>query len=140
MGCYNSTVVNTSADKAWARLRDFHDLSWCPHVVTKVDKIGDVPGTQSGAKRVLNGVFHETLLTVDDSARAITYSIDDGPGAVSKDSVKGYIGEVRVFPITDTDTAFVVWTSRWDSSTGDVASFCNPIYHALLADLKKTFA
>ena len=34
------------------------------------------------AKRVLNGAFHETLLALDDDARVIRYSIDDGPEAL----------------------------------------------------------
>lgn len=140
MGCCNSTVVNAPVEKVWARLRDFHDLSWCPNVVTQVDKVGGAAGTQIGAKRVLNGAFHETLLALDDSEKVIRYSIDDGPAAVSKSNVEGYIGEVRMFPVTDTSASLVLWTSRWDSSRGGVAEFCDPIYRALLADLKKTFA
>lgn len=140
MGCCNSTVVNAPVEKVWARLRDFHDLSWCSNVVSKVDKVNATPGTQIGAKRVLNGAFHETLLALDDSEHVIRYRIDDGPAAVSKNNVQGYIGEVRLFPITDSNSTLVLWTSRWDVSGGGVAEFCNPVYHALLADLKKTFA
>ena len=140
MGCYNSTIVNAPADKVWARLRDFHDLSWAPNVVSKVQKVGSVPGTQIGAQRVLNDAFHETLRAVDDSERVFRYSIDDGPGAVAKDKVTGYLGEVRVLPVTDGNSTFVAWSSRWDDSKGGVAEFCSPIYQALLADLRKTFA
>jgi hypothetical protein len=43
------------------------------------------------------------------------------------------------FPVTADNTAFVLWTSTWQSSGGGVAEFCNPIYQALLADLKSTF-
>ena len=140
MGCYNSTVVNASADKVWAALRDFHDLSAFPNVVENVDVVGDVSGTQIGAKRVLNGAFHETLLALGDNARIIHYSIDDGPEALAKDSVSGYIDQVQVFPVTDSDAAFVLWTSRWDDSNGGVAEFCNPIYQALLGDLKASLS
>ena len=89
MGCINSIVVSASVEKVWARLRDFHDLSWSPNVIENAEVVGDVPGNQIGAKRVLNGVFHETLLGLDDNARTVRYSIDDGPGAVSKGSVQG---------------------------------------------------
>ena len=140
MGCCNSTVVNAPIEKVWSRLRDFHDLSWCPGVVSKVEKVGAAAGTQIGAKRVLNDAFHETLLALDDTEQVIRYSIDDGPAAVSRSNVQGYVGEVRVFPITDTNSSLVLWTSRWESSGGGVSEFCNPIYRALLADLKKTFA
>jgi hypothetical protein len=140
MACCNSTIVNAPVENVWARLRDFHDLSWSPNVITKVDKVGSLPGTQIGAKRVLNQAFHETLLALDDAAHVIRYSIDDGPDAVSKKNVQGYIGEVRLFPVTDVNSTLVLWTSRWDSSGGGVSEFCDPIYRALLADLKKTFA
>ena len=137
MSCYNSTVINTSADKVWARLRDFHDLSWTPNVVEKIETVGSNTGTQVGAQRVLNGAIHETLVSLDDEAKTFTYSIDDGPAALAKTNVQGYIGEVRVMPVTDTDATFVVWTASWSSGEG-VADFVNPIYGALLGDLKKT--
>ena len=62
MGCYNSTVINAPADKVWAVLKDFHNLSWAKNVVAKVAVIGDKSSTEVGAKRILNDAFHETLL------------------------------------------------------------------------------
>ena len=140
MGCYNSTVVNASVDDVWTALRNFHDLSWSAHVVETVDIIGDRAGDQIGAKRVLNNAFHETLQCLDDSARVIKYTIDDGPAAVAKDNVSGYVGQVRVSPITADNTTFVEWSSSWQSSGGGVADFCSPIYRGLLNDLKEHFA
>lgn len=139
MACYNSIVIDAPADKVWEKIRNFHDLSWASDAIETCDSIGGTPATQIGAKRVLNGVFHETLHALDDLARTVRYSIDDGPDAVSKDNVQGYIGEVRVFSVTENNTSFVVWTSSWESSGGGVAEFCNPIYQALLAALKKSF-
>lgn len=140
MGCYNSTVVPAPVDKVWASLRDFHDLSSFPNVVEKVEVVGEASGTQIGARRVLNDAFHETLLALDDNARVVRYSIDDGPEALSKDKIVGYIGEVRLFPVTEDDSTYVLWTSSWESSNGGVAEFCDPIYKALLADLKASFS
>ena len=141
MGCNNSTVINASADKVWTALRNFHDMSAFPNVIEKADVVGDTPGTETGAQRVLNSAFHETLKSLDDENRVLTYSIDDGPAATSKDNVSGYIGKLQVFAVTDEDESFVLWTSSWESSgSEDVAAFCNPIYQALLSDLKKTFA
>ena len=140
MGCCNSAVVPAPVDKVWAALRDFHDLSSFPNVIEKVEAVGEASGTQIGARRVLNGAFHETLLALDDNARVVRYSIDDGPEAVSKDNVAGYIGEVRLFPVTEDDSTYVLWTSSWESSNGGVAEFCDPIYKALLADLKASFS
>lgn len=142
MGCYNATVVNASAETAWGALRDFHDLSWSANVVEDVTAVGDVAGTEVGAKRVLNNAFHETLHVLDDSARYLKYSIDEGPGPLAKGSVTGYFGEVRVIPITvpgDSEQSVVVWESSWETESGGVEEFCDPIYRALLADLKSHF-
>lgn len=141
MGCYNSAIINTSSDKVFETIKNFHDLSWSKNVITKLDVIGDKSGHEIGAQRVLNDAFHETLLSVDNDEKKFTYSIDDGPGPVSKDNVEGYIGEVSVLPITENNTSLVIWASKWNSSKeGGVADFCNPIYHALLQDLKNHFS
>ena len=137
MGCYNSVAINVPADEVWKGIRNFHDMSWAPNVITRLEAEGDP--AQAGAKRVLNGVFFETLHEVDDEQLSVRYSIDDGPDVVAKDKVTGYVGQVQVFPITADNTAFVLWTSRWESESGGVAEFCNPIYQALLADMKQHF-
>jgi len=141
MECYNSIVIEATPDKVWELLKDFHDLSWCKNVVSKVDIIGNKSSKEIGAKRILNDAFHETLLSLDNDARKFTYSIDDGPAAVSKNNVEGYIGEVSVFQISENNTSFVVWSSHWKSEKEyGVADLCNPIYHAILQDLKSHFS
>lgn len=141
MGCYNSSVINASSDKVFNLLKNFHDLSWSKNVVSKVDKIGNKRHFEIGAKRILNDAFHETLRSIDNDKKTFTYSIDDGPGPISKDNVSGYLGEVSVIPITENNTSLVVWTSKWVSDKeGGVADFCNPIYLALLQDLKSHFS
>lgn len=138
--CYNSVTVNASSAKVWETIRNFHDLSWASNVITKVDKIGIVEGVTPGAKRILNEAFHETLLTFDDDKKLFSYSIDDGPAPVARDTIKSYIGTVRVLPVTNDNTAFVEWTSTYESPDDqDVSDFCNPIYHALLSALKEYF-
>lgn len=139
MGCYNSIVINAPVDQVWEKVRNFHDLSWATGVIEKCEAASSLHATQIGAKRVLNGAFHETLHALDDLARVVRYSIDDGPDAVSRYNVQGYVGEVSVLPVTENGSSFVVWTSSWESSGGGVAEFCNPIYQALLAALKRSF-
>jgi len=141
MGCYNSIVIAADPDKVWAILKDFHDLSWSKNVVSKVTIVGDKSSDEIGAKRILNDAFHETLVSLDNESKKFTYSIDDGPGAVSKENVEGYLGEVTVFPISENNTSFVLWTSHWKSEKEiGAADLCNPIYHALLQDLKAHFS
>ena len=138
--CYNSTVVDASIDEVWEMIKDFHQLSWGDKVITKVDIVGEVSGTEVGAKRILNEVFHETLLSVDNKNFSFTYSIDDGPGPVSKDSVSNYVGKVSLYPVTDSGETFVEWISTYESdSDSAVGDFCNPIYAVLLSSLKSKF-
>jgi hypothetical protein len=140
MGCYNSTVVSAPAENVWQAFRNFHDLSWAVGVVNSVEAVGGISGGSVGAKRILNGAFHETLIAVDDESRTLEYRIDDGPDAVSKDNVQGYVSRVRVLPVTDDGSTFVEWTSSWASGGGGVTEFCDPIYRAFLDDLKQHFS
>lgn len=137
---YQSTVVSASADSVWARLRDFHDMSWAPNVVESCESVGDTPGSEPGAQRVLNDAFSETLQEIDDERRVLEYSIDDGPSPVGKDEVEEYRGRIRVRPVTDTGNAFVEWSSRWKRKDEEVHDFCSTIYNALLAELKGHFS
>ena len=135
--CYNSTVVNVPREKVWETIKDFHDLSWAEAVITKVDVIGDKGGLEIGAKRFLNDAFHETLVSVNADEFTFSYSIDDGPEPLSKDSVSNYLGVVRLYPVTDSNGTFVEWTSSFESGDDQaVSDFCNPIYSALLGALK----
>ena len=132
-----SIVVNTSIENVWNKLRKFHDMSWAPNVITGVDKVGDINGTQAGAKRILNGAFHETLQNVDENNHTIQYSIDDGPSPVSKEEVSNYIGTIK---LSEADGGTLVeWTSDWESNAEDAVAFCSGIYTALLGELKSAF-
>lgn len=136
---YQSTTINASSDKVWSTIRNFHDLSWAPNVVTSVAVVGDFVGDQIGARRILNDAFHETLVELSEVERTIKYSIDDGPSPVSKDNVSNYIGTVQVRPITEGDGGtFVEWFSNWEGNGTDCHDFCHPIYVALLGDMKSS--
>lgn len=141
MGCYNSAVIKASSDEVFDTLKNFHDMSWSKNVVNQLDTVGELKSDEVGTKRVLNGAISETLKSMDLKNKSFTYSIDDGPGPLSKDNLGGYVGSVQVLPITENNTSLVVWTSKWeDDKEGTVADFCNPIYHALLQDLKAHFS
>ena len=138
--CYNSTVVTAPIEKVWETIKDFHDLSWGEPVITKVDKVGDFAGNQVGAKRILNDAFHETLLSFDEQKHTFSYSIDDGPGPVAKNSVSSYVGKVSLYPVTDSNDTYVEWSSSFQSeSESEVSEFCNPVYSGLLRALKAKF-
>lgn len=141
MPCYNSIVVKAPIEKVWGAIRNFHQLDWGRPVITSVKAVGDVPGDQVGAKRVLNGAFEETLQEIDEQKYRIAYTIDDGPEPVSKSSVSDYVGAIQLLPVTANNTTFVEWTSQYNSDDPQLVSdFCNPIYAALLASLHDHFA
>lgn len=131
---FQEIEIRAPADMVWKAVRDFHDLSWAPNVVTSVEIVGDKKGDQRGARRVLNGVFHETLRTLDEYAKAFTYSIDEGPGPLADGQVKNYVGRCLVEHI-DGGTR-VEWTSNWENNDDAVHEFCHAIYIALLEDMK----
>ncbi len=134
-----SLEVNAPIADVWNRFTDFHDLSWAPNVISKVEKVGDIDGGTPGAKRILNDVFHETLIEIDADNYCVKYSIDDGPSPVSKDEVENYIGIIKLSPGEGGSGTLVQWTSSWESKVDDAVEFCHGIYVALLGDLAKSF-
>jgi hypothetical protein len=136
---YQSAVINAPVNQVWKKIRNFHDLSWGAAVVEKCEAVGEKPGDQIGARRILNGVFHETLVAFSELDKSFKYSIDDGPAPVSKNDVKEYIGAVRLISITDNDTCLIKWSSSWEAPNDDACDFCRNIYVALINELKKAF-
>jgi carbon monoxide dehydrogenase subunit G len=137
--CYNKIEIKAPIGKVWDTIRDFHDVSWAPNVITSVSKQGDKSGTEVGAKRVLNDVFHETLVALDPGKFTFSYSIDDGPGPVASGAVSNYLGVVKLSKAKD--GTLVEWSSTFQSANeNEVADFCNPIYMALLNALHETLS
>ncbi len=101
--------------------------------------MGSIDGGSSGAKRVLNNAFHETLIEINSDGYVLKYSIDDGPSPVSKEEVDDYVGVVRLSPAEGSSGTLVEWSSSWDSNVNDAVEFCHGIYVALLGELAKSF-
>ena len=137
---YQSTIVNAPASSVWGALRNFHDMSWATGVVEKCEMVGERAGDQVGAKRIVNDVFHETLLAIDDYRMVLNYSIDEGPKPVSSNEVSEYVGTVNVVPASEDGACVVEWYSRWEAANDDGVEFCGNIYKALLGKLREHFA
>jgi hypothetical protein len=134
-----SKVINASIDAVWEKFSNFHDLSWASGVVPSCENTGDINGTKVGAKRLLNGVFHETLTELNADTYSLKYSIDDGPSPVSKQEVSNYIGSIQLRAAEGGGT-LVEWDSSWQSNSEDAVDFCHGIYVALLNELETTFS
>jgi carbon monoxide dehydrogenase subunit G len=133
---FQEIEIKAPIETVWKAIRDFHDVSWAPNVITSLDVVGDKPGDKPGAGRVLNGVFHETLRTLDDTAKTFTYSIDEGPGPLAPGQMSNYVGRVLAEHIANGTR--VEWTSNWTDNDEAVQEFCHPIYIALLNDMKSS--
>ena len=131
-------VIDSPADTVWSTVRDFHDVSWASGVLRSCEAVGAKTGDQVGAKRILNGVFHETLVQLSDTRRTLRYTLDEGPSPVSSDDIANYVSRLRVFRITEGGGAFVEWSSSWDAKDDAACDFCHVIYVALLGQLRKT--
>ncbi len=136
---YQSIVINAAISDIWDKLSNFHELSWAAKVLPSVEKVGGISGAEVGAKRVLNGAFHETLTKVDLQNNLLEYSIDDGPSPVSKEEVSNYRGIIQLSPAQDAEGTLVVWKSSWESNSEDAVDFCHGIYIALLNELANSF-
>ena len=133
---YQSIVINLAPQQVWDAIRDFHDLSWCPNVITSLETVGEASGGQIGAGRVLNGVFHETLQEVDDAGHTFSYSIDEAPSPISSAEISDYVGRVTVKASPDGAGSMVEWSSSWKNNDEAGYECCHPIYMAFLADMK----
>ena len=71
---YNSIIVPAPIDEVWSRIRDFHDFSWAPSLVTSCEKVGEGDGSTVGARRLLNGIFLDTLIAYSAIDRRMMYS------------------------------------------------------------------
>ena len=137
---YQSIAIDVSVEDVWVRIKNFHDFSWAEGVITSCEAVGDKTGDQVGAKRLLNGAIHETLLELDSKQHTIRYSIDNGPSPISSAEVSNYIGIVSLKPGADGGETLVEWTSSWQGNENAAEEFCHGVYVAMLNALKSSFS
>lgn len=135
-----SVVIESSPDHVWTAIRDFHDVSWASGVLETCQPVGDLSGDQVGAVRILNGIFRERLLALDDLEHVIKYQIEDGPSPISSREVRRFVATIRIRPVTESGQAFVEYAGRWEAQDDAALDFAGGIYTALLAALKKSCA
>ncbi|WP_243793496.1 SRPBCC family protein [Saccharopolyspora gloriosae] len=115
---YASAVVPATADQVWALVRDFNGLpQWHPAIKTSEIEAGASPAEVGATRRLTladGGVVRERLVALDDTARAYTYEITEGPFPV-----RSYRSTIRVLPITATGQSFVEWYSDYDTDAAE---------------------
>src|SRR5688500_12777355 len=120
---YNSIIVPAPIEQVWSRICDFHDFSWAPSMITSCEKVGEGNGCSVGARRLLNGIFLDTLIAYSVIDRRIMYSLDDGPSPVSSSEIQDYVGNLHLLPVTADNTTFVEWSGMWESANTDAVEY-----------------
>ena len=110
---YTSSVINASAARVWARVRDFNGLSnWHPAIAESRIENGE-PADKVGCVRnfsLRNGDrLREQLLGLSDYDMFCTYSILDSPMPLTN-----YVATLRLTPITDNERTFIEWSADFD--------------------------
>lgn len=112
-----STVLPAPVEEVWDVLRDFngHDR-WHPAVADSAIERG-WPVDRVGCVRRFHladgSELREQLLTLSDADMAFSYCLLDTPVPLLN-----YIAHVRLAPVTDTDSTFWHWESRFDTPAG----------------------
>jgi hypothetical protein len=110
---YTSSVINASAARVWARVRDFNGLSnWHPAIAESRIENGE-PADKVGCIRnfsLRNGDrLREQLLGLSDYDMFCTYSILDSPMPLTN-----YVATLRLTPVTDQERTFIEWSADFD--------------------------
>jgi hypothetical protein len=112
-----STIIDAPVETVWEVLRDFngHD-SWHPAVAdSRIDR--GWPSDRVGCVRRFHLVdgseLREQLLTLSDADMAFSYCLLETPVPLLN-----YVAHVRLAPVTDDDTTFWRWESRFDTPPG----------------------
>ena len=112
-----STVIPGPVEAVWHVIRDFADMGGWHGAITNMRMLDGARSDKvSGTRDFLFGDGHlnEMLLHLDDSERSFSYCITKSPLPWLH-----YISGPRLWPVTDGNTTFGVWTGDWVASPLD---------------------
>lgn len=110
---YTSSVIETSAEKVWALVRDFNKLpAWHPLIAESRIENGHLPD-KVGCVRAFRlrdgGFIREQLLCLSDYDFQCIYSILESPMPLTH-----YVATLKFTPVTDGDRTFAEWSAEFD--------------------------
>ena len=123
---YTSSVIDTSADAVWAKIRDFNALpQWHPAIAdSRIEN--NQPSDRVGCVRYFHlrdgGLIRERLLALSDYDFTCTYSILESPMGVDN-----YVATIKLTPITDGGRCFAEWSAEFDCPPQREAELSNSI-------------
>ncbi|WP_243741677.1 SRPBCC family protein [Actinomycetospora succinea] len=102
----------------WRVIRDFDGLpDWHPAIAASELEGGEHTDRVGAVRRLTlgdGGVVRESLVTLDDRERLLTYAILESPFPV-----RDYRSTIRVLPVTTTGESFVSWSVLFDCDLDD---------------------
>jgi uncharacterized protein YndB with AHSA1/START domain len=114
---FTSSVIGGPVEEVWATIRDFAGMGGWHDDITKMHMIdGERSDKVSGVRDFLfgDGALWEQLTYLSDSDYAFRYRILKSPMPWLN-----YHAGPRLYPITDTNRTFAVWTADWVASPQD---------------------
>ncbi len=133
-----SLVIDAPVSQVWDRIKDFHDFSWAPGIVTSCIAVGDVAGNEPGAKRFINEAFLDRLIEYDTAGHGYKYAIEDAPSPVSPAEVGNFVGHLRL-SAADGDRTLAEYSGDWELENDEASSFMDEVYSGLLGELSQRF-
>lgn len=138
---WTSRVIEAPVDKVWAIMRDFAGMGAWHGDITKMHMLGGARSDKvSGVRDFMfgNGHLHEELLHLCDQTRSFSYRITK-----SELPWINYVSGPRLWPVTDTDHTFAIWTGDWDASAQDdlvlMPNTEQNVYQRAFAELERNF-
>ena len=114
---YTSSVIETSADNVWARIRDFNALPlWHPAIADsriENNEAADRVGCIRHFHLRDGGMIRERLLALSDYDFSCVYEIIESPMGVDN-----YVAPLKLTPVTDGLRCFAEWSAEFDCAEG----------------------
>ncbi len=110
-------MIGGPVDQVWAQIRDFAGMGEWHDDITKMHMENGVRSDKiSGVRDFLfaDGPIREELTFLSDSEHAFRYRI-----LTSTVPWLNYHAGARLYPVSDTDRTFAVWTADWVASPQD---------------------
>jgi uncharacterized protein YndB with AHSA1/START domain len=138
---WTSRVIRAPAEKVWSVMRDFAGMGAWHGEITRMhmlkrarsDKVSGVRDFYFG-----EGHLNEELLHLDDLNRSFSYRITK-----SELPWLNYVSGPRLWPVTEDNTTFGVWTGDWDASPQDdlvlMPNTEQNVYQRAFAEIEKNF-
>ena len=131
-------VIDAPVGEVWEKIKDFHDFSWAPEIVSSCEAMGEIAGNTPGSKRLINDALVDRLLEYDAGAHGFKYTIEQAPSPVSPEEISNFVGHLRLSEAENGKT-LAEYSGSWDAPNEDAVEFMDGIYAGLLKELGQQF-